>query len=148
MYPFSQAKRTTVINNDSCYRDNKTNYFHEIRNQNLCSFYDFDHSFMCQVPETQLKYNRDRGTPLLCDTPPKVVGILSVIIPANMTNSTNICTRTLRTYAFYSKVSLYENWIHSVMAVNSPTYTDHGKPIPLVPLSPPFQSISSSFLYG
>lgn len=142
MYPFSQPKRTTVINNESCYKDNKMNYFFEIRNIDLCSFYDFDHSFMCQVPETQLKFNRDRGTPLICENS-KLVGILSVIIPANMTNSINVCIRTLRTNAYYSKVSRYEKWIHSIIAVNSPTYTANGKPFPLVPLSPPFQGFFS-----
>lgn len=136
-YPFSQPKRTTVINNESCYRDNETK---EIRNADLCSFYDFDHSFMCQLPEAQLKFSRDRGTPLICDNG-KLVGILSVIIPANMNNSINICTRTLRTNAYYTKISTYEKWIHSIIAVNSPPYTANGKPVPLVPLSPPFQSI-------
>lgn len=139
MYPFSQLRRITIINNDSCYRSNRTNYLYDIRNIDLCSFYDFDHPFMCQVPESQLKLNRDRGTPLLCEN--KLVGLLSVIIPANLTNSTNLCTRTLQTNAFYSKVSLYEKWIHSVMGTYLPTYTPNGKPIPLVPLSSPYQSI-------
>lgn len=129
-----------MINNDLCYR----NDINAIRN-GVCSYYNFDHSFMCQVPETQLKFSRDRGTPLLCDNPPKLVGILSVIIPANMTNSTNFCTRTLQTYAIYSKVSLYEKWIYSVIATNTPSYTANGKPFPLVPLTPPFQSIFFNF---
>lgn len=131
------------MDNDSCYGNNKTNYLQEIRNSDLCAFYDFDHSFMCQVPESQLRLNRDRGTPLLCEN--KLVGILSVIIPPIITNSTNTCRRTLRTHAFYLKVSLYEKWIHSVIAVNSPTYASDGKPIPLVPLVPPYQSKSSNF---
>lgn len=138
IYPFSQPKRTTVVNNESCFRNNS---YLEIRNADLCSFYDFDHSFMCQLPETQLKFSRDRGTPLICDNA-KLVGILSVIIPANMTSSINVCTRTLRTNAFYTKISTYEKWIHSIIAVNSPTYSANGKPVPLVPLSPPFQSIA------
>lgn len=96
---------------------------------------------MCQLPETQLKYSRDRGTPLICDNA-KLVGILSVIIPANITDSINVCTRTLRTNAFYTKISTYGKWIHSIIAVNSPTYSANGKPVPLVPLSPPFQSIA------
>lgn len=146
MYPFGELRRITIINNDFCYRANdKTNYSYEIRNIDLCSFYDFDHSFMCQVPESQLKLNRDRGTPLLCEN--KLVGILSIIIPANSTNSTSLCTRTLQTHALYTKVSLYEKWIHSVMAVNLPTYAANGKPIPLVPLSPPYQSITTILLF-
>lgn len=99
---------------------------------------------MCQVPENQLKLSRDRGTALICEN--KLVGILSVIIPPHLTNSTNVCTRSLRTHALYTKVSLYDKWIHSVMAVNSPTYYANGKPIPLVPVVPAYQSISFIFL--
>lgn len=126
------------MNNDSCYRDIKKNYSY-----GLCSFYDFDHPFMCQVPETQLKLNRDRGTPLVCDSPPKVVGVLSIIIPNKPTNSISLCTRTLRTHASYTKVAYFEKWIHSVIAVNTPTYSANGKPVPLVPLAPPFQGVQT-----
>lgn len=104
----------------------------------MCSFYDFDHSFMCQVPDSQLKHNRDRGTPLICNS--KLVGLLSVIISPNRLNSTTDCIRTLRTYALYVNVPSYEKWIHSVIAVNSPTHGSDGKAIPLIPIVPPYQS--------
>lgn len=133
MYPFSQLQQTTVVNNDNCYA-NRTN----ISETNLCSFYQFDHSFMCQIDESQLKLNRDRGTPLICDN--KIVGILSVIIPSNVTNSTDYCIRTLKTVAYYVNIALFEKWIHSIIAVNSPLHASDGKPIPLIPLSPPYQS--------
>lgn len=113
-------------------------YLPEIDNVDLCSFYQFDHSFMCQVPESQLRLNRDRGTPLICDN--KLAGLMSVIVPSNITNSTETCTRTLRANAFYTKVALYEKWIRSLMAVNSPEHTADGKPIPIIPIAPPYES--------
>lgn len=137
MYPFSELRQTSVVNNDFCY-GNKSNYMPEVNNRSLCSFYDFDHPFMCKIPFNQLSLNRDRGTPLICEN--KLVGILSIIIPSNVTNSIDSCVRTLRTYAYYIEVGLYEKWIHSVMAVNSPTHASDGKPISLIPSSPPYQS--------
>lgn len=94
---------------------------------------------MCQIDESQLKLNRDRGTPLICDN--KIVGILSIIIPSNLTSSTDYCLRTLKTFAYYINVALYEKWIHSVIAISSPPHASDGKPIPLIPLSPPYQSM-------
>lgn len=137
MYPFSELKQTSVINNDFCY-GKKTNYLPGANNLSLCSFYNFDHPFMCQVPESQLRFNRDRGTPLICDN--RIVGILSIIIPTNITNSTDICGKSLQAYAYYINVALYETWTHSVIAINSPAYTNDGKPISHKPISPPFQS--------
>lgn len=117
-------------------------YLNDIGDVDLCSFYDFDHSFMCQVPENQLRLNRDRGTPIICDN--TLVGILSVIIPAN---SSEICIRTLRTHAYFTKVPLYEKWMHSVIGVNTPSHTVDGKPISIVPDSPPFQSLFVLLLF-
>lgn len=93
---------------------------------------------MCQIPENQLRLSRDRGTPLICDN--KLAGLLSIIIPANTTNSTDICSRTLKTNAYYTKVSLFEKWIHSIIAINSPDHTMDGRPINLIPSSPPYES--------
>lgn len=122
-----------MVNNSFCH-DNKASHIGDV---DLCSFYDFDHAFMCQVPENQLRLNRDRGTPIICDN--KLVGILSAIIPAN---SSDICAKTLRTHAYFTKVSLHDKWMHSVIGVNTPPHTAEGKPISIVPNSPPFQSIS------
>lgn len=94
---------------------------------------------MCNIDEYQLRFNRDRGTPLICDN--KIVGVLSVIIPPNIINQTIYCARTLQTYAYYTEIALYEKWIHSVIAVNAPQHSIDGKPIPLIPISPPYQSM-------
>lgn len=125
-----------VVNNSNCY-SNRTNYLPEANNCSLCSFYYFDHTFMCQIDESQLKLNRDRGTPLICNN--KLVGVLSVIIPSIVTNSTLYCSKTLQTYAYYTNVPLFDKWIHSVIAVNAPPHAVDGKPIPLIPVSPPYK---------
>lgn len=111
-----------------------------INSTSLCSFYDFDHPFLCQIDESQLRLNRDRGTALICDN--KLAGLLSVIIPSNVTNSTN-CAETKQTHAYFTKVALYEKWIHSIIAINAPEHTFDGKPIPIIPASPPYYSKST-----
>lgn len=92
---------------------------------------------MCQIDESQLRLNRDRGTALICDN--QLAGLLSVIIPSNITNSTN-CPETKQAPAYYTKVGIYEKWIHSIIAINSPEHTVDGKPIPIIPVSPPYYS--------
>lgn len=124
-----------------CQQDN--NYMPHINSISLCSFYHFDHPFMCQIDESQLRLNRDRGTALICDN--KLAGLLSVIIPSNVTNSTN-CPETKQAPAYYTKVGIYEKWIHSIIAINSPEHTVDGKPIPIIPVSPPYYS-KPIFLY-
>ncbi|XP_055302820.1 trypsin-like isoform X2 [Sitodiplosis mosellana] len=133
LYPFTDFKRTTAVNNSVCYGNAS-----EIDSTNICSFYEFDHPFMCQIPADQLRLSRDRGTPLICDN--KLAGLLSIIIPANTTNSTDNCARTLKTNAAYVNVALYEKWIHSIIGINSPEHTADGKPINLIPASPPYQN--------
>lgn len=97
---------------------------------------------MCKVTENQLKFNSDQGTPLVCSN--KCVGLLSVIIPpGNGTNSTDICTTKLNTKAYYTRVSLYVDWIHSVIGNSLPPSTD-GKPNSVVPNAPPFHDVSPS----
>lgn len=135
IYPFSELKQTTIKNNSFCDRNETTNF---LPSSNLCSFYQFDHLFMCQIPENQLRVSRDRGTPLICNN--KLAGLLSIIIPANTTNSADFCFKTLQTRAFYTNVALFEKWIHSVIAVNCPAYMADGNPIPIIPISPPYQS--------
>lgn len=94
---------------------------------------------MCQVPENQLRLNRDRGTALICDD--KLIGILSVIIPANYSNSTNdFCSNTLQTNAYYTIVPLYLNWIHGIIGTKTPSQSYDGKPIPILPAAPSYQS--------
>ena len=136
MYPFSDLKRTTVVNNSVCNL-NEIGFASETNTTNLCSFYEFDHPFMCQINGDQLKLSRDRGTPLICDN--KLAGLLSIIIPANNTNSTD-CRKTLKTNAAYINMALYAKWIHNVIGVNSPEHTADGKPINLIPAAPPYQS--------
>lgn len=91
-----------------------------------------------QVSENQLKVSNDRGTPLICNN--KLVGLLSMIIPpGNSTNSTaDACHASLKTMAYYTRVSFYTQWLHSIIGVNLPASSD-GKPAPIVPDSPPFQ---------
>lgn len=36
---------------------------------------------------------------------------------------------------------LYEKWIHSIIGINTPEHTADGQPIPVVPISPPYQNI-------
>lgn len=98
----------------------------------IITFYIF-----VQISEDQLRLNRDRGTPLICDN--RLAGLLSIIIPSSITNSTE-CSRTLQTMAYYTNVVLYEKWLHNVIGVNSPPYTANGTPIPIIPNSPPYQS--------
>lgn len=126
-----------VVSSSIC-RGNEIGYAVETNGTNLCSFYEFDHPFMCQVPQNQLRLSRDRGTALICDN--KLAGLLSVIISPNTTNSAETCSTTLRTNAYYTKLDLYEKWIHSIMAINSPDHTADGRPINLIPASPPYQS--------
>lgn len=80
----------------------------------------------------------DRGTPLICNN--KIVGLLSVIIPpGNSTNTTmQTCDSSLKTMAYYTRVSPYNQWIHSKIGVYLPSPSD-GKPVSIVPDSPPFQ---------
>lgn len=138
MYPFGQFRKTTVVSSDAC-NGNQSNYRSEFYGMNsLCSFYEFDHPFMCMISEDQLRLNRDRGTPLICDN--KLAGLLSIIIPSSITNSTE-CSRTLQTMAYYTNVVLYEKWLHNVIGVNSPPYTANGTPIPMIPNSPPYQNL-------
>lgn len=118
---------------------NKSNLYSADSNSLLCSFYEFDHPFMCQLPENQLRLNRDRGTPLICDN--KLAGLLSLIIPAaNIINTTDDCSRTLLTRAYYTNIAIFEKWIHNIIGVNSPAHTANGNPIPIIPNSPPYQS--------
>ncbi|XP_031619012.1 chymotrypsin-like protease CTRL-1 [Contarinia nasturtii] len=136
LYPFGEVRQTTVVNNSICH-GNLSSFLPQNNTNKMCSFYQFDHSFMCQVPESQLSLNRDRGTPLICDN--TLAGLMSAIIPTNITNSTDTCTKTLRTYAYYTRVARFEKWIRSMMN-NSPEHMPDGKPIPIIPISPPYQN--------
>lgn len=125
------------MSSDLCHGHNSA-YLAEVANFDLCSFYEFDHPFMCSIPESQLRLSRDRGLGLICDN--KLAGLLSIIIPTSITNSTDMCARTLKTYSYYTNVALYEKWIHNVIGVNTPPHTANGKPISIIPNSSPYQS--------
>lgn len=136
-YPFKQPQSTSVAENWFCSRNNTTQ-FAEIASVDICSYYFFSDSFMCQVSSEQLRQSNDRGTPLVCND--KLVGMLSTIIPPrNGTNTTEVCAKNLQTMAYYTPVNNYVNWIHSMIGSHLPTSTD-GKPNPIVPASPPFHA--------
>lgn len=95
---------------------------------------------MCTVPENQLRLSRDRGTPLICDN--RLAGSLSVILPSNnqyVMNASDSCANTLLTNAYYTKMSVYVNWIHNIMSRYAPQQTLNGQPISLVPTAPPYE---------
>lgn len=140
-YPFSEPKRTSVVNNLFCRRDNKFNYA-DTERTNLCSFYQFDIPYMCQVREDQLRLSRDRGMPLVCGN--RLAGVLSVILPSvqNGTNSSSSCETTLLTHAYYTKVNVYVNWIHNIMSRYAPQQTIGGQPVQLVPNVPAYGGVS------
>lgn len=101
---------------------------------------------MCHIPDSQLRVSSDRGTPLICDN--KLAGILSIIIAVNKGQfNIDSCTKSLHTYAYYTGMHLYENWIHSVIGVNAPSHTPEGHPIPLIPDTLPYQSMNSVWRY-
>lgn len=96
---------------------------------------------MCHVQQNQLRLNRDRGTPLICDN--RLVGILSVILPSdpvkNAANTSDSCINTLLTNAYYTKVSSYINWIHTVMSRYAPQQTFNGQPVSMIPSTPLYE---------
>lgn len=136
-YPFTAPQSTSVADTWFCTKNN-ANFSTEISKTDICSHYVFSDSFMCKVTANQLKVSNDRGTPLVCNN--KLVGLLSVIIPrSNSTNTTDAaCDQNLQTMAYYTRVTTFVNWIHSIIGVNLPTTSD-GKPTPIVPDAPPFQ---------
>lgn len=62
----------------------------------------------------------DRGTPLVCNN--HLSGLLSQIIPPpqNVSNPATSCESTLKTWAFYTKVSNFTEWIHQTIARQQP----------------------------
>lgn len=124
-----------MVDNWFCKRA-KQNFSTEISSDDICSHYVFADKFMCKVTENQLKFNQDRGTPLVCNN--KVVGLLSVIIPpGNGTNSTNGCDSSLQTMAYYTRVGAFVDWVYATIG-NSLPPSNNGQPNPLVPVAPPF----------
>lgn len=97
---------------------------------------------MCQVREDQLRLSRDRGMPLICGN--RLAGVLSVILPSvqNGTNSSSSCETTLLTNAYYTKVNVYVNWIHTIMTRYAPQQTSSGQPVQLVPNVPAYGGVS------
>lgn len=138
-YPFTSPQLTTVTDNWFCQK-NDANFTSPITKTDICSYYTFSDSSICNFTENQLKISNDRGTPLVCDD--KLVGLLSVIVPPkNTTNSSqSVCDNNMPILAYYSRVSYYNRWIHSVIAANLPATID-GQPQHVIPNTPPFHGI-------
>lgn len=86
-----------------------------------------------QVSKSQLLLSNDRGTPMICNN--RLAGVLSEIIPANNSTGNGTCTESLKTKAYFTKVSPHVDWVHSIMGVNLPAE-------PLRPIDPPFSGNS------
>lgn len=91
-----------------------------------------------QVSKNQLLLSNDRGTPLICSN--CLEGVLSEILPASNRTSNSTCPDSLKTTAYYTKVSSHVNWVHSVIGVNLPAGVN-GQTEPVKPITPPYQGM-------
>jgi len=118
-YPYTSPQATYVMDNWFCNRNlNGTNSSE--RSSDICSHYSFNDSAMCKLQPNQLQISSDRGTPLVCNN--RLSGLLSQILPPqNESNPAAACETTLKTWAFYTKVSNFTQWIHQTIARQQPT---------------------------
>lgn len=72
-----------------------------------------------QLQPNQLQSSSDRGTPLVCNN--RLSGLLSQILPPqNISTPAASCETTLKTWAFYTKVSNHTAWIHQTISRQQP----------------------------
>ncbi len=141
-YPYTSPQSTYIMEPWFCNKNlNGTNYTE--RNNDICSHYILGDSEMCKVSiviysnlflhsnsnyssySTQLQLNQfqvssDRGTPLVCNN--QLTGLLSQIIPPkNESSPAATCESTLKTWAYFTKVSTYTEWIHQTIGRLQPT---------------------------
>ncbi|KAJ6645754.1 Transmembrane protease serine 3, partial [Pseudolycoriella hygida] len=134
-YPYSSPQPAYVMDNWYCnYGLNGTNLTQ--RNSEICSHYVFSDSAMCRLQPYQLQISSDRGTPLVCNN--RLSGLLSQILPPqNSSNPSTACENTLKTWAFYTKVSNFTSWIHQTIARQQPLAGTGPTPSHQPPVTPP-----------
>jgi len=134
-YPYTSPQSTYIMDNWFCDRSlNTTNSTQ--RNNDICSHYIFNNSSMCKQQPIQFQASSDRGTPLVCNN--HLSGLLSQIIPPeNVSNTAASCESTLKTWAYYTKISNYTAWIHQTIAKQQPI-PEPGLPQQSTVTPPPF----------
>lgn len=139
LYPFTVPKPSMVLNETACSR-NGTYYSNGIEKTHFCAPYHFDHVFMCQLPQNQLRVSFDRGVGVICEN--KLAGILSIVLAGNNeTNSTAPpCINTLQTTALFTRIDTHSTFCHNVIGSRTPEKTPEGQPVPVLPISKPYQS--------
>jgi len=135
-YPYTSPQATYIMDNWFCNRNlNATNS--AVRNNDICSHYILNDSSMCEQKPSQFQLSSDRGTPLVCNN--HLSGLLSQVLPPeNITNPLASCQSTLRTWAFYTKLSSYTQWIHQTIAKHQPIPDPGQNPQPPTVTSPPY----------
>lgn len=139
-YPYTSPQPTYVMDNWFCDKSpNGTNSTQRI--SDICSHYIFNDSAMCKLQPTQFQISSDRGTPLVCNN--HVTGLLSQIQPPkNESSLTASCEATLKTWAYYTKVSDFTEWIHLTIARQQPTAAPGQQPVTSPPYYTPPQTNS------
>ncbi|XP_037042819.1 trypsin-like [Bradysia coprophila] len=145
-YPYTSPQAIYVMDNWFCNKGaietNSTERFSDI-----CSHYLFNDSGMCKLQPTQFQISSDRGTPLVCNN--HVTGLLSQIQPPrNDSNTSASCETTLKTWAFYTKVSDFTEWIHLNIARQQPTAAPGQQPVTYPPYYTPPQSTTQQQPHG
>ncbi|KAG4068160.1 hypothetical protein HA402_001585 [Bradysia odoriphaga] len=131
-YPYTSPQAIYVMDNWFCNNGALEKNSTE-RMGDICSHYLFNDSGMCKLQPTQFQISSDRGTPLVCNN--HVTGLLSQIQPPrNDSNPAASCESTLKTWAFYTKVSDFTEWIHLTIARQQPTVAPGQQPV----TSPPY----------
>lgn len=137
-YPFARPQKVSVVNSTFC-NQNASNQYTQLENIDLCSYYQFTQPELCQSTGRRLTFSYDRGAALICDN--KLVGILSIVLPANRSNSSEIyCNATSQTNAYFTNTALYLDWIRSVIVSETSTQTIEGVPVSVNPSVPAYQS--------
>lgn len=95
--------------------------------------------FLQQLQPNQFQISSDRGTPLVCNN--HLSGLLSQILPPqNVSNTAASCETTLKTWAFYTKVSNYTEWIYQTIVRQQPIVAPGQTPPQPLVTSPPYYS--------
>lgn len=137
-YPFARPQHVSVVNSSSCSQ-NASNQYTQLANVDLCSYYQFSQPDFCQSEGKRLTFSYDRGAALICDN--KLAGILSIVLPADRSNSTEAyCNATSQTNAYFTNTALYSDWIRSVIVSETSTQTVEGVPVSVNPSVPAYQS--------
>jgi len=133
-YPYTSPQSTYIMDNWFCNRNlNATNS--NLRNNDLCSHYILSDSSMCKLQPYQFQTSSDRGTPLVCNN--HLSGLLSQILPPqNISNPAASCETTLKTWAIFTKISNYTEWIHQTIALQQPI-PPPGQTLPQQPVVTP-----------